>query len=103
MSSPCTSTLHADFGSHASQLGLLRLRRRLLLRRCLLGRLRSRLLTTSAHDSPTNNGQDNDDDGCNNHHLISRHVFTSLLSSLDGQSAKEKGWREAGLATASDK
>jgi len=69
-----------NFGSHATQLGLrrrLRLRRRLLLRRCLQWRLRSRLLTTSAHDSPTNNGEDNDDDGRNNHHLISRHVPTS--------------------------
>jgi hypothetical protein len=71
----------ADFGSHATQLGLLRLRRRLLLRRCRRWRLRSRLLTTSAHDSPTNNGEDNDDDGCNNNHLISRHVLTSYCRS----------------------
>ena len=44
----------ADFGSHVTQLGLLRLRRRLLLRRCRGWRLRSRLLTTSAHGSPNN-------------------------------------------------
>jgi hypothetical protein len=44
----------ADFGSHVTQLGLLRLRRRLLLRRCRGWRLRSRLLTTSAHDSRNN-------------------------------------------------
>jgi hypothetical protein len=75
----------ADFGSHAAQLGLLglrrrlllRLRRRLLLRRCCRGRLRSRLLTTSAHDSPTNDGEDNNDGGCNKNHLISRHALTS--------------------------
>jgi hypothetical protein len=67
----------ADLGSHATQLGLLGLRRRLLLRRCWRWRLRSRLLTTSAHDSPTNNGEDNDDGGCNSNHLISRHVLTS--------------------------
>ena len=41
----------ADFGSHVTQLGL---RRRLLLRRCRGWRLRSRLLTTSAHNSPNN-------------------------------------------------
>ena len=91
----------ADFGSHATQLRLLRLRRRLLLRRCLWWRLRSRLLTTSAHYSPTNNGEDNDDGGCNNNHLISRHVLTShCLSSLDEQSTKEKGQR--GLARLTD-
>ena len=44
----------ADFGSHVTQLGLLGLRRRLLLRRCRGWRLRSRLLTTSAHNSPNN-------------------------------------------------
>jgi hypothetical protein len=51
------------------------------------------LLTASADDSPTNNGEDNDDGGCNSNHLISRHVLTSRLSlaSLDEQSAKEKG------------
>jgi hypothetical protein len=35
------------------------------------------LLTTSAHDNPTNNGEDNDDGGRNSNHLISRHVLTS--------------------------
>ena len=91
MSSPCTSTLRPTLA--AMQLGLLRLRRRLLLRRCRRWRLRSRLLTTSADDSPANNGEDNDDGGCNSNHLISRHVLTSRLSlaSLDEQSAKEKG------------
>jgi hypothetical protein len=51
------------------------------------------LLTASADDSPTNNGEDNDDGGCNSNHLISRHVLTSRfpLASLDEQSAKEKG------------
>ena len=41
-----------------------------------------------------------DDDGCNSNHLISRHVLTSSLSSLDEQSAEEKGGREAAPARA---
>ena len=77
MSSPYTSTLRPTLAAMLS-LGLLRLRRRLLLRRCRRWRLRSRLLTTSADDSPTNNGEDNDDGGCNSNHLISRHVLTSV-------------------------
>lgn len=59
------------------------------------------MLTTSAHDSPTNNGEDNDDGGCNSNHLISRHVLTSRAyltlspSILQEQPAKEKGARKS--------
>jgi hypothetical protein len=48
------------------------------------------LLTTSADDSPTNNGEEKDDGGCSSNHLISRHVLTSRLSlfNLDGHVRK---------------
>jgi hypothetical protein len=87
----------ADFGSRACQLGLLGLRRSLLLRRCWRGRLRSRLLTTSTHDGPTNNGEDNDDDGLQQQSFdfATCAYLTLSLSSLDEQSAKRKGARAA--------
>jgi hypothetical protein len=55
-------SLHFNHSGQLLQLGLLR---RCLLRRCRRWRLRIRSLTTSAHDSRTNNGEDNYDGGCN--------------------------------------
>jgi hypothetical protein len=55
-------SLHFNHSGRLLRLGLLR---RCLPRRCRRWRLRSRLLTTSAHDGPTNNGEDNHDGGCN--------------------------------------
>jgi hypothetical protein len=77
----------ADFGSRACQLGLLGLRRSLLLRRCWRGRLPSRLLTTSTHA---------DDDGCNNNHLIRDMCLPHIVAVQPRRAVgKEKGARAA--------
>ena len=38
------------------------------------------MLTASAEDTPTENGEDKDDDGCNNDHLFSGHVLPHTVA-----------------------
>ena len=59
----------------ATLLGLLRLWGRLLLRRCRLWRLRSRFLTASTGDCPTDNGDNDDERGNNSEYLVLGHVL----------------------------